>query len=230
MDIVYFVREGDDNEELRYSLRSLVNIPHGTVHIVGYKPCWVKNVNYIEVPQSGTKNTNTTNNLKVASESEEISDNFILMNDDFFIMKPIDKIPNLNRGYIVDVAEYYQQFNSPYFKGMVQTHNYILELGYPSPLSYELHVPMVMNKDNVQKMLEQYYFDAPEVGVLHKRSLYGNMFSYGGETIKDVKVYEEDGEFDENSTFLSTQDNIWQNSNVGKFIRSKFTEKSQYEK
>jgi len=229
MDIVYFVREGDDNEELRYSLRSLVNIPHGTVHIVGYKPCWVKNVNHIPVEQTGIKNTNTTRNLYVAAESEEVSDNFILMNDDFFIMKPIEEIPNLNRGYIVDVAEYYQQFNSPYFKGMVETHNYILSLGYKSPLSYELHVPMVMNKYNVVDMLDQYYFDAPEVSILHKRSLYGNMFNYGGETIKDVKVYKVDGSFDEDSTFLSTQDNIWDDSEIGRFIRTKFTEKSQYE-
>ena len=37
-DIVYFVKESESNEELRYSLRSLVNFPHRYVWFYGGCP------------------------------------------------------------------------------------------------------------------------------------------------------------------------------------------------
>lgn len=41
-DIVYFVKESAKNEELRYSLRSLKNFPHGRVWFYGYCPSFLK--------------------------------------------------------------------------------------------------------------------------------------------------------------------------------------------
>lgn len=231
MDIVYFVREGDENEELKYSLRSLSNLPHNTVHIVGYKPSWVQNVNHIDIAQDkGGKNLNTTNNMLMAAKNEAVSEDFILMNDDFFIMKPLSELPRYNRGEIEDVAKYYKQYDSWYYRGMLDTREYMEKLGIKTSLSYELHIPMMFNKQNVTDMFEQYYSDQPPVSVLHKRSLYGNMFNYGGETIEDVKIYTKNGQFDIKSTFLSTQDNIWRDSAVGKFIRNRLTDKCKYEK
>ena len=40
-DIVYFVKPSEDNDELKYSLRSLKNLNHGQVYLVGYRPSWV---------------------------------------------------------------------------------------------------------------------------------------------------------------------------------------------
>lgn len=231
MDIVYFVREGEDNEELRYSLRSLVNLPHRKVHIVGYKPSWVTNVNHINVVQDkGGKNLNTTHNMEVAAYDYNVTEDFILMNDDFFIMKPLSELPHYNRGSIDKVAEYYKQYDSQYYRGMMDTREYMEKLGLKNPISYELHVPMVFNKNNIIDMFTQYYQDSPPVAVLHKRSLYGNMFNYGGETIADVKVYTKDGKTPRDSTFLSTEDSIWEDSIVGRFIRRQFPDKSIYEK
>lgn len=231
IDVVYFVRDGEDNEELRYSLRSLENLPHRTVHIVGYKPSWVTNVNHIDVKQDkGGKNLNTTHNMEVAAYELMVSDDFILMNDDFFIMKPLSDLPRLHRGDIQKVADYYKHLDSQYYRGMVDTRAYMEELGIETSLSYELHIPMMFNKNNVIDMFTQYYQDSPPVAVLHKRTLYGNMFNYGGEEVKDVKIYSVDADFDKDSTFLSTQDDIWEYSKVGKFIRSQFKQKCQYEK
>lgn len=231
IDIVYFVREGDDNEELRYSLRTLNNIPHRKVHMVGYKPNWVVNVNHIEVTQDrGGKNLNTTYNMEVAANNYDVTENFILMNDDFFIMKRLSELPRLNRGWVTEVEKRYKQFDSQYYRGMVDTREYMEKLGLENPISYELHIPMLFNKSNILNMLTQYYRDEPPVAILHKRSLYGNMFNYGGKTVEDVKVYNIDGTFDKDSTFLSTDDSIWDDSLVGKFIRSKFPNKCKYEK
>lgn len=49
MDILYLCRPGE-NLELRYSLRSLRNVPHGRVWIFGDCPDWVTNVNLVHQP------------------------------------------------------------------------------------------------------------------------------------------------------------------------------------
>lgn len=230
MDIAYFVRPGDDNEELRYSLRPLKNIPHGKVYIAGYCPTWLQDVEHIPVPQGSNKNVNTTDNLYAIAKEKGVSEQFILMNDDFFIMKPMRSIPRMNRGPIEDVLDQYREINSGYFKGMEQTYEYMKSLGLEDILSYELHVPMIMQKDNVIEMFIRYRTDQPKIKPLHKRSLYGNMFNYGGVSMKDVKVYANDQEFDKDSDFLSSQDGAFENGKIGEFIRSKFPEKSPYEK
>ncbi len=50
-DVVYVVRPGDKNEELRYSIRSVIaNLPHRKVWIAGYKPTWLSDdLGYIKV-------------------------------------------------------------------------------------------------------------------------------------------------------------------------------------
>src|SRR5690554_930418 len=110
IDIVYFLRVDDKNnsEELRYSLRSLKHIPHGNVFIVGEMPEWVTNVTHINVQQTGTKNQNVTTGLRKAIRSELISDDFILMNDDFFFMKDIEEMPMLNLRLMKDVIDSYE--------------------------------------------------------------------------------------------------------------------------
>ena len=102
-DFVYIVKESEDNEELRYSLRSISKFyPSNKIWIVGYKPSWIQNVNYIPVKQDcGDKWKNSVNNIIKACESEEISNDFILMNDDFIILKknkPLEIIGNFNLG------------------------------------------------------------------------------------------------------------------------------------
>ena len=90
MDLVYICRSGD-NEELRYSIRSMVaNVPHDNLWVVGGKPSWYIG-KHIPVKQSDDKYDNARNNLKAIVESSEISDRFILVNDDFYVTKPIKK-------------------------------------------------------------------------------------------------------------------------------------------
>lgn len=229
MDVVYYVRNGDYNEELRYSLRSLSNIPHRKVFFVGYKPKWAKNVNHIDVPQVARKTENTERYMDIISSTDEISEDFILMHDDFFIMQPLEEVPRLNRGPIDAVLECYRPTQSVYYYGMKQTLEYMKELGLRDIISYELHVPMVLNKTNIRKMLERYWRDKPNVVQLNKRTLYGNLFNYGGESIQDVKVSSPECAYSKNSIFLSTDDGTFRRHEVGKYIRERFGEKSAYE-
>jgi hypothetical protein len=101
MDLVYICRDGE-NEELRYSIRSAVNnLPHDKIWVVGGKPDWYTG-NYIEVNQGRAKYTNARNSLKAICDSEEISESFILMNDDFYIINKVESVPYMYAGTLDD--------------------------------------------------------------------------------------------------------------------------------
>ena len=79
MDYVYICRSGD-NDELRYSLRSIEeNMPDGRVWVVGHRPLWYIG-DFIPVEDIGGKFDNIKNCIKVVAENQDISNNFILMN------------------------------------------------------------------------------------------------------------------------------------------------------
>jgi hypothetical protein len=181
VDIVYICRPGD-NEELRYSIRSISeNMPHDNIWLVGSKPKWF-NGNFIPVIDGINKFENIKNCIRAASESKEISSDFVLMNDDFFLLKKIDHLPDYNGGSLKTKVEEYQKLNPSayYTKLLANTLKLLNKLGYKDPIDYDIHVPMIMNKEKLKIALTHSY---------SIRSVYGNMFDVGGEKIRDVKVY-----------------------------------------
>lgn len=105
-DIVYPVRPGTINEELRYSLRSLANVPHGRVWIAGHRPPWARGVGHIPVPPQATKYLGSTANLRAAVEHPEVAEEFLYFNDDFFVMTAVQEVPALHRGPVDRVEAY----------------------------------------------------------------------------------------------------------------------------
>ena len=201
-DAVYVCRSGEKNEELRYSLRSLTNIPHGHVYIAGgTPPSWVAGVARIPVAQTPHPYLNTTAAVRAACLDPRVSDPFILMNDDFFITEPLDALPTLNRGPIPNiVAETTERHGrrSDYAVGMETVADTSERLGHPKPLSFELHVPMLIDKAT---MLEAIAL-CPDDG-MHKRTLYAALAGLKGETVSDCKLYSCDDPLPE-GPFLST--------------------------
>jgi hypothetical protein len=225
-DIVYVVKPGDDNQELRFSLRTLRNLPHGRVFVAGYCPRWLKGVTPIPVRQAGTKFANSTGNLRAAAEHPEVSEDFLYFNDDFFVMSPVDRMPVLHRGPVSTVEDYYStRGKGPYLEGLRGTRGLLLELGFDEPLSYELHVPMLLNK---QRLLETLELGA-DLPVLHKRTLYGNVWAAGGKQIRDCKVLSRGWTFPKAAPFLSTAPLSFASGAVGQHIRARFPEPGPYE-
>ncbi|MDX3229577.1 hypothetical protein [Streptomyces sp. ME19-01-6] len=70
------------------------------------------------------------------------------------------------------------------FRGLRETRDVLIELGHPDPLSYELHVPMPVQKSGMLAALEI----ARHLDVVHKRTLYGNLAGLGGDQTGDVKI------------------------------------------
>jgi len=228
MDIVYICRDGN-NEELRYSIRSVVkNLPHDKIWVVGGKPDWYTG-NYIKVNQSRPKYVNARNNLKAICETEEISESFILMNDDFYIINKVDSVPYMHSGTLDDKIKQREDV----FSGTTYTSLLRQTLGSLSRrkklpiLDYELHVPMVMEKNKLSKILKL-------SGLW--RSVYGNVFDVGGIKITDVKVYEEKSKFyissyDINNLqydYLSSSDDSFKKIKEKLFL-TMFAEPSLYE-
>ena len=212
IDLVYFVKNGDNNINLLFSLRSVAKfVPRGKIWIVGYKPNWVTNVNYLPVPQTGTKQENQTRNLIELCKCEDISDDFILMNDDFFATKPIQNIEDsiaIRLGTLGEAIEKYSESNEEWHMAFGQINELLESIGVEKPYyNFESHTPIKMNR---HKMLDAILI--PQVQdfiksgkVLHRRTLFGNIYKLNyKESKKDVKISRS-----EDDTLSKIKENYW---------------------
>jgi hypothetical protein len=185
LDLVYICRSGE-NEELRYSIRSAVkNLKFDNLWVVGGKPNWYVG-NYLEVTQNKSKYTNARNNLRAICNSSEISNSFILMNDDFYIINKVDTVPYMHGGLLSKKIATYKELtgNTRYVLMLKKTFANLSRRFGNDVLDYELHVPMIMEKEKLLKVIDVLDF---------WRSRYGNVFNVGGIEIEDVKVYSSGG-------------------------------------
>lgn len=150
--------------------------------------------------------------LKVKRWLESNScDGFILTNDDIFIMKPTYLTTNFYRGTLAAHIES-RPANDLYKRTLTNTFNYLKQLGIHEPLSYELHVPMLMDKKGFLESAEL----IQETNPMLIRSLYGNLKHAGGVQMDDVKnVHDFEGK-----TFLSTSETSFATKPIGQYIRS----------
>jgi hypothetical protein len=228
MDYVYIVRDGQ-NEELRYSLRSLAkNAPEGRVWLVGGKPDWFNGSN-ISVRDKAGKFKNIAACLYTAASSDDISDDFILMNDDFFILENIANFLPLYGGTLASkIASYTNLLGPTVYSGILgRAMKYMNSKGIKDPLDYDIHVPLEINK---KKFLELVPYDS-----LAPRSVYGNLAEIGGTEITDVKTYNDPRyrsksyNYDkENSPFISSNDDSF-STLLDTMLADMFPDQSQYE-
>lgn len=231
LDIVYCVKDTPTNEELRYSLRSLKNIPHRKVWVIGGCPDCVnpETVNCIKMEQTGNNKWKKSNSsVKLACETEGVSDNFILFNDDFFVMKPIEKLDyyyHKTLGY--RVQELMTRTTNWGYSGYARRlldESRSLKFMRKSTLNYAVHIPMILNKEKMNYLFKEY----PDKVI--SRALYGNYYEVGGVDVEDVKIYQMDEEPDKKSVFLSSTNDSFAKGEVGKYVRKKFKKASEYEK
>lgn len=228
-DLVVPVRQAAVNEQLRYALRSWAAcLPHRRVWIVGHRLPWLHDVEHIPTDQRGlTKYAATTLAVRRACEHPDVSDVFLLCNDDFFILEPLPGgMPVLHRGPVRQVEAYYAaRASGQYLRGMRETRALLEGLGISEPLSYELHVPMPVDKLGMLAALDL----GRDVPVLHKRTAYGNLARLGGEQINDVKVLHR-GPTLPRGAYLSTMPDSFSNGAVGQRIRRAYPRPCRYER
>lgn len=224
MDVVYFVKDGIHNDELRHSIRSVCkNMPYRRIWVFGGCPKNIVPDVRVRVEQEGkTKWDKVHAMFKMAAENKEISDDFILMNDDFFIMKPIDKIEPIHRGLLED---HVKVLGTGQYRRMLEGVDAELKKRGKSTYSYELHTPFVYNKKKLLKLLN----DNPNLRCT--RTMYGNLYKIGGKRASDVKIFSSTPDFDyENTTFLSTDDPMVKPTcDTWRYIMKQFPGQCKYE-
>lgn len=225
--IVCPVRPGDNNDELKFALRTIeANYPqHGDIWIVGYLPNWLINVHHI--PGNGYRgNRNVYRNILTAAEHPDTPDEFIVWNDDFLVTAPITEIPVYYHSRLADQIRPVQ--NRPrtwWHRSLIFTHKILQRAGYENPLSYELHLPLPVHKAGMAEALRK-FLDAEDNGIPPQwRTLYGVVNNIGGTQHADTKAR---GRAPLNTPFHSTTDSTW------RYFRAHFAKTyptpSRYEK
>lgn len=230
LDIVYFIKDAAYNEELRYSLRSVEkNFPHNRVWFYGGKPCGLVSDRQVVVDQKGeTKWDRVRNMMKMVVENNEITEDFVLFNDDFFVLKKRDRIPCYENGLLVDLIYRIERKNNfkptPYTAALKRT----LDVLYDTTdvVNFELHLPMIFNRKKMAEVIEKY------PGIKGTRSLYGNSYVPADEYCRtgDVKIFNLEDLPDPDWDFCSTEDMTFNDGNVGRYIRKMFPDKSRFER
>jgi hypothetical protein len=197
LEVLYPVRDGDHNDELRFSLRSLaVNLPPARVWIVGHKPSWLRNVEFIPACKA-------------------MPPQFVVFNDDFYVMGPLQEVPILHRGLLAEqVSTVVSRAGRHgwWQESLLATQKCLTQAGHNDPLSYELHVPLPVARDAMADALARFAHVTPR-NPPQWRTLYGVTHNIGGRHSEDCKQLRP-GPI--SRPFHSTDDTSW------RYFRSRF--------
>lgn len=188
MDVVYPYKRTPGDVELRYSLRSLSNMPHGRVIVAGDKPkCINRNVVHVPVRRISDRYKSSTANILAAAEAAVETNQFIVMNDDIFILEPWT-FRHENRGTI---EEYLASGTA---QGLYRTHvewtrDILVAHGIKEPLWFGLHTPTVYERTKLIELVKDFKGERYLL-----RTLYHNIFPQPSRRREDVKRREWRGE------------------------------------
>lgn len=184
------VRPGDDNNELRFSLRSIeANLEHTEVWVVGYQPNWLTNVEYIPGNNRQAKVANIYHNLLTACQHPDVPDDLIVTNDDFYITKPVTPAIHYRSTLQehIDLPKV-QRTRGWWWQSLTTTQVCLQALGYTDPLSYELHIPLPIHKQAMAETLDRFKMIQP-ANPPQWRTIYGVVNDIGGTPAPDPKAY-----------------------------------------
>lgn len=227
IDIVYILKGEFNCEELRYSLRSVEkNFPHRFVWFVGGQPKGFHPDRAIQHKQVGsTKWDMIKSSMWKAVENEEVSDDFFLFNDDFFVMKKfegefVNYVDMTLSERIDEMRRNVHPWLNPYGRTLFKAEQELISLGCPT-MNYDVHLPMVFNKELFKASINK--CSSPQM-----RSVYGNLNAIPFVIHQDVKVYDMET-IPETPDFLSTNEGVFEKGRVGAYIREQFPTPSRWE-
>lgn len=235
-DILYLLRDREskwNDGELRFSLRSLKNFPHGRVFIAsGRRPEWLTGVEFVDAADSyENKLANAVFKIRTACRDPRISEKFVLMNDDFFFLRGTPKLEPytlITKGKSETLAAMEEEHATKagyYFAATTRTRRLLQDAGITRPLSYEMHYPIELEKEKFLAATDT--LDWEEHGYLF-RSVYGNTYGLPSRPRADFKTFTTDA-LERKTEFLSISDKVALFARFQKFIFERFPEPSPYE-
>jgi hypothetical protein len=234
-DIVYFLGADLplDGAELRYSLRSLSNIPHGDVYMLGPDvPGWVQEVNWVEWGQLPEKQLDISEKYKALRHPvfENMTDNVIVMDDDFYIIKKMRSVPLL---YNMPMrAKAITRPADDEMGAMLRnTLRLLLEQLVGVPLAAVLHVPFPITRS----MLPVNFEDGR--GPYEWKTIYLNYAMSQGvrgkSSLIDPKITEHKDialTLEYNDGFMASMERVYDELDMDEILNKFFPKKSVYER
>lgn len=234
-DVVYILRSniGRDTDELRYSIRSVVaNFPYRRIVFAGGQPADLIPDYAIYHEQQGNGAWERVDySIERICRDPEVSEDFWLFNDDYFIMSPYDGAEVMRGlGTMYDriagiIIRHGQE--SPYSRLLTETAGILKDHGITA-YDYTLHVPMLVNKQKALEVLHR-FGKGHDFNNLYGNIVYGSRIHYSqrGKVMGDVKVYDMDSAPD--WPLLSTVEDTFMRGEVGRYIRDRFSKPTKYE-
>jgi hypothetical protein len=229
MRVLFPVRPGRYNVELRYSLRSLANIPHDGVIVSGYVATNLRNVQAIHRPQRDGKYANAWGNVYSALTVVD-DDELLLFNDDIYALSAADPTITYTAGPLNAVIAHKKK------QGIGTRHlTNVADVLDGDLLAYNLHVPMPINREAMIEVIDKYDVirQAKRHHIIDLRTLYGNHVQAGGTVIPDCKVHngsekEFNSKISDLHPYLSTADTAMKGFTL-KFLETMFPDRCEYE-
>jgi hypothetical protein len=216
------------NNELKFSLRSAEKyLKFDRVFIFGGLPTYINDrVIHTFIPDDkGHKYLNVAYKIKKLLNDGRISEDFIFMNDDFFLKQEYNPIPYYYNKSIRDWINDYPFHKGKYYKEIEK-----LYAVFPEGKFFEVHFPIVYNKTKARVVIEKYKMKI----TLMLRSFYCNEYinEIKSEPSLDHKIYlpSRMKAVIENAPFFSASNAIGLDPAFRSRMLALFPNKSKYEK
>jgi hypothetical protein len=235
MDVVYLLGNGSTcgNCEIKYSLRSIEKHLKGfnNIFIVGTRPHFLKDT-ITEIPFKdvySNKARNIMAKINRASLDDRISHDFILFNDDYFLLKDTEatNYPYYYKNTIEDaircnVGEYEQHCRNTLA---------ILKYNQLPITNFDSHYPIIYNKKKFVDMVAKYDWNLRFGPVV--KSMYCNHYKIPGEFLADCKIshpvtIKQLKKLNEPRHMFSTSDRAL-NVHMHHYFKELYPQKSQWE-
>lgn len=224
--VVWIVKPGDDNEQLRYSLRSVAaNLPHTSAWIAGHRPRWVApDVHHRPAEHhQGDRHGNVRRNITEACRS---LDRWILAWDDVYVTRPLEQLPVLHAGPVDDIVARLRERDggarSKYATDIEAAGRILRTMGIADPRCYDaLHVPQTIHSEHMLQAIR--IADHTDTNCI--LTLHGNLAQVGG--TEHVNAKSADGWAER--ILVSTSQLRFDRAPEGQHIRALFPQPCQYE-
>ncbi len=190
IDIVYILGTGSrwcDNE-LRYSIRSVEKHVknYRNIILVGQKPLFLNDkITFIPAKDtSRNKAKNILHKVLAAVECQEVSENFMFINDDYFFVKDFDA-QNCPYQYKCNLEQTLEVNKTDYYLYAKTTMDVLKAKGFAYN-NFDNHKPIIFNKQKMREVVNMYNWDCQYGYIL--KSLYCNTLGIEGSHFPDHKV------------------------------------------
>ena len=190
------------------------------------KPKGLKPDRYVSTMQRGaTKWEKARSSLIDICKNDEITKQFWLFNDDFYVLKPLKETTPYHVGdlhdHILRVEARHGGKHTNYTRQLLECERQLKAAGLTT-IDYAIHVPLLVDRAKMLEAIEAF----PTCPMF--RSLYGNYANIGGVQRKDVKINDVATVPDETLDLLSSSDKSI-HGEVGRFLAERFPEPCRYE-